>query len=71
MIRTLYRRGKDRSVMPLEMPAGMVEGHWTPLAARQAMWVAAHLTPGEGEGLFAELRNAAVEEYSGPLAPSV
>ena len=57
VMRTLYRRGTDRSVMPLELRAGMVEGHWTPLAARQAMWVVAHLTPGEGEGLFAELGN--------------
>ena len=57
VLRTLYRRGTDRSVMPLELRAGMVEGHWTPLAARQAMWVVAHLTPGEGEGLFAELGN--------------
>ena len=57
VMRTLYRRGKNRSVVPLEMRAGMIEGHWTPLAARQAMWVVAHLTPGEGEGLFAELGN--------------
>ena len=56
-MRTLYRRGTDRSVVPLELRAGMVEGHWTPLAARPAMWVVAHLTPGEGEGLFAELGN--------------
>ncbi len=57
VMRTLYRRGTDRSVMPLELRAGMVEGHWTPLAASHAMWVVAHLTPGEGEGLFAELGN--------------
>jgi len=57
VMRTLYRRGTDQSVVPLELRAGMVEGHWTPLAARQAMWVVAHLTPGEGEGLFAELGN--------------
>ena len=56
-MRTLYRRGTHRSVVPLELRAGMVEGHWTPVAARQAMWVVAHLTPGEGEGLFAELGN--------------
>ena len=34
-----------------------VAGHWTPLAARQALWVVTHLTPGEGEGLFRELGN--------------
>ena len=34
---------------PLELRAGMVEGRWTPLAARQAAFVVAHLTPQEGE----------------------
>jgi len=33
----------------------MVEGRWTPLAAKQAMWVVAHLTPKDGEALFAML----------------
>ena len=55
--RTLYRSGKEKAVSPMELQAGMVEGHWTPLAARQAIWVVSHLTPGEGEALFAELGN--------------
>ena len=55
--RTLYRAGSERSVVPIELRAGIVEGHWTPLAARHGAWVVAHLTPGEGEGLFAELGN--------------
>lgn len=55
--RTLYRSGKEKAVSPMELRAGIVEGHWTPLAARQAVWVVSHLTPGEGEALFAELGN--------------
>lgn len=55
--RALYRSGKEKAVSPMERRAGIVEGHWTPLAARQAMWVVSHLTPGEGEALFAELGN--------------
>jgi hypothetical protein len=36
----------------MELRAGIVEGRWTPLAARQAAFVVAHLTPQEGEDLF-------------------
>jgi hypothetical protein len=31
---------------------GLSRGPWTPLAAKQATWVVAHLTPQEGEELF-------------------
>ena len=55
--RTLYRSGKEKAISPMELRAGMVEGHWTPLAARQAIWVVSHLTPGEGEALLAEIGN--------------
>ena len=52
--RSLYRSGKSSAVVPMELRAGMVAGHWTPLAARQALWVVTHLTPGEGgKGCFA------------------
>ncbi len=59
VMRSLYRRGGEgeRTVCPLELRAGMVEGRWTPLAARQAAFVVAHLTPQEGEDLFRELGN--------------
>ena len=64
--RSLYRSGKSSAVVPMELRAGMVAGHWTPLAARQALWVVTHLTPGEGEGLFRELGNMRPsEELSG------
>jgi uncharacterized protein YgbK (DUF1537 family) len=46
VLRTLYRRGhaEERTLCPLELRAGIVEGRWTPLAARQVAFVVAHLT---------------------------
>src|SRR6266568_8431263 len=44
-------RAITRSVL-WELRAGIIEGSWTPLAAKQATWVVAHLTPQEGEELF-------------------
>jgi hypothetical protein len=57
--RSLYRQkhASGRAVCPLELRAGLLEGSWTPLAAKQAPWVVAHLTPQEGEELFALLGN--------------
>jgi hypothetical protein len=59
VLRTLYRGGcaEERTLCPLELRAGIVEGRWTPLAARQVAFVVAHLTPQEGEDLFRELGN--------------
>jgi hypothetical protein len=54
--RHLYRpagRG-SKSICPLELRAGIVEGLWTPRAARQGAFVMAHLTPREGAELFGE-----------------
>lgn len=62
--RTLYRSGQGRAVVPLELRAGIVEGHWTPLAARQAAFLVAHLTPQEAEGVLAELGNMAPSKSS-------
>ena len=53
--RTLYRCGGERAVVPIELRAGIVAGHWTALAARQASVVVAHVTPQEGERVFREL----------------
>jgi hypothetical protein len=39
----------------MELKAGIVEGRWTRMAAKQATWVVAHLTPQEGEDLFGRL----------------
>ena len=56
--RSLYRHPHDdHAVCPLELRAGIIEGSWTPLAAQQATWVVAHLTPQEGEELFDLLGN--------------
>ena len=53
-MRSLYSTREDgtRTVCPLELRAGIVEGRWTPLAAKQAIWAVAHLTPQESEDLF-------------------
>jgi hypothetical protein len=54
--RSLYStRDGEPAMCPMELRAGIVEGHWTPRAARQAAWVVAHLVPQEGEALFDEL----------------
>jgi hypothetical protein len=56
--RSLYRCAPSgQALCPLELRAGLIEGYWTPLAAKQAAWVVAHLTPQEGEELFALLGN--------------
>lgn len=55
--RMLYRAGKGKSVVPMELRAGIVEGHWTPLAARQASYLVSHLTPQECEDTLRELGN--------------
>lgn len=55
VVRTLYRHGAERSVSPLEGRAGIVAGHFTPRAARQALCAVAHLTPQDAAGLFVEL----------------
>lgn len=62
--RTLYRCGRERAVVPMELRAGIVEGHWTPLAARQASCVVARMTPSEGEALLRELGNMAPSKSS-------
>lgn len=57
VMRSLYRRGSEgeRTLSRWSLRAGIVEGRWTPLAARQAAFVVAHLTPQEGEDLLREL----------------
>jgi hypothetical protein len=52
--RSLYstRQDEERAACPLELRAGVVEGFWTPLAAKQAVWAVTHLVPREGEEMF-------------------
>ncbi len=61
--RHLYRPAghNAKSICPLELRVGIVDGYWTPRAARQGVWVMAQLTPGDAEALFVEL---------GAMAPS-
>ena len=55
--RHLYRpAGRNaKSICPLELRVGIVDGYWTPRAARQGTFVTAQLPPGEAEALFGEL----------------
>lgn len=54
VMRSLYstRQDGERAVCPLELRAGVVEGFWTPQAAKQAAWAVARLTPQETEEMF-------------------
>lgn len=47
--RTLYRAGNEPTVVALEVRAGIIAGHWTPLVAR--------ITPQECADTLRELRN--------------
>jgi len=56
--RSLYKDRTDetgRAICPMELRLGVFEGRWTPLAAQQATWVVAHLTPQTAEELFARI----------------
>jgi hypothetical protein len=55
VMRGLYRATGERTVCPMELRAGIVEGYWTPRAAQQAAWVVAHLVPQEGEELLGRM----------------
>ena len=67
VLRTLYRAGCEPAVVPLELRAGIIEGHWTPRAAHQASYLVAHLTPREAADTLRELGNMSPsEEQSGP-----
>ena len=63
VMRTLFahRSADSRSICAVDVRAGIVEGYWTPAAARLAVWSVAHLTPGEAETMF---------EMAGGMAPS-
>jgi hypothetical protein len=44
--------GDGQSICPLELRTGIIEGYWTPMAAKNALWALAHLTPQEVEDLL-------------------
>ena len=62
--RTLYRNGKDNCVVPLELRTGMIEGYWTPRAAKQAIWMVAQMPPAEVRSLLDLLGNMSPSESS-------
>ena len=62
--RTLYRAGSERAVVALELRAGIIGGYWTPLAARQASLLVAHLTPQECADTLRELGNMSPSKSS-------
>ncbi len=43
------------ALCPMELRAGIVEGRWTPRAAKQALWFVAQMTPQTVEDLYARL----------------
>ena len=53
--RSLYRGTDGKNICPLELQAGIVEGSWTPSAARAAYYITAQLSPYQGEKLLKEL----------------
>jgi hypothetical protein len=55
--RQLYRpAGRNaKSICPLELRAGMINGYWTPRAARHGALVLAQVPAGAAEGVFQEL----------------
>jgi len=53
--RSLYQPvGGGPSICPMELQAGIVEGTWTPRAARVMATVVAEVPPGDAEGIIAE-----------------
>ncbi len=46
-MRSLYstRRGEEVAQCPMELRAGIVDGKWTPRAAKQAIWFVSQMTP--------------------------
>jgi len=55
VMRSLYRHEAEPAIVPLDRNAGIVEGHWTPWAARQMVMMTSLLPPQSGERVFAEL----------------
>lgn len=55
VMRSLYRHEAEPAIVPLELNAGIIEGHWTPWAARQMVVMTSLLPPQTGERVFAEL----------------
>ena len=62
--RTLYKDRTDeagRAIVPMDLRLGMIEGYWSPLAAKNAAWVVSQMTPQLAEEALAALLRPAVE----------
>lgn len=44
--------GNARGICPMELQSGVIEGYWTPTAAKHASWALAHLSPQEVEDML-------------------
>ena len=54
--RSLYRSERNgQTYCPMELRSGMIEGFWTPKAAKQAIHMVSLVTPAEAHRLFEEL----------------
>jgi len=53
--RSLYRNSAGETICPLELQSGIIEGYWTPTAARIGYYVTAELSPYAGEKLLKEM----------------
>jgi hypothetical protein len=72
--RTLYKDRTDetgRSISPMDLRLGIVEGRWTPVAAEQATWVVAQMTPQLAEDLFQRMGNMTPSKSSLDRLPKV
>jgi len=52
---SLYRGPDGKTISPLELQAGIIEGSWTPTAARISYYVTGELTPYAGEKLLKQM----------------
>ena len=58
--RTLYKDRSDargKAISAMDVRVGVVDGFWTPLAAKQASWIVAQMTPGKAEELLHRVGN--------------
>lgn len=57
IMRTLYvpRGSEGRVKCPMDLQAGIIDGRWTPAAAKLMSMTVAHVTPGEAVALFNEM----------------
>jgi hypothetical protein len=58
--RSLYKDRSDarnKAISAMDVRVGIVDGFWTPLAAQQAAWIVAQMTPGKAEELLHRVGN--------------